>query len=339
MPVVFPPFHSAQSVISGVDSAGEAGATLVRASPYALAYRLAGRLASTAATPYAFVTAVERHLGQGFTYDQNPPLHPYPLVSFLFGDKIGYCQQFAGAMALLLRMGGLPARVATGFTTGTYVSSGHEWVVSDLDAHAWVEVWFPHYGWVRFDPTPAVAPARGSQAAIVGTTSAGTGSRALGPSVLSHATQLPTPSSTGSAGTRGASSTLIFVLAALAAIVLAGAAALMIALRRRRPPAGEELVAELERALARSGRPIAAGTTLAALEQRLRSSPEAAAYVRALRMARFGGTRALPTPAQRRALRAHLANGLGLAGAIRALWALPPAGALKQHRRGGEQGA
>jgi transglutaminase-like putative cysteine protease len=340
VPVVFPPFHSAQHVISEVDSAGEAGATLVGASPYAPAYRLAQRLASRAATPYAFVTGVKGYLaGQGFTYDQNPPLHQYPLLSFLFDDKLGYCQQFAGAMALLLRMGGLPARVATGFTTGTYQSSAHQWVVSDIDAHAWVEVWFPHYGWVRFDPTPAVAPARGSQAAIVGSTAAGTGSKTLSPQVLSHATQAPTPSGTGPTRRHGASSPLLYVLAGLAVMLLAAAAALTFVLRRHRAPAGEALVAELERALARSGRPIAAGTTLAALEQRLRSSPEAAGYVRTLRLARFGGGRALPTPAQRRALRAHLAAGLGLTGAIRALWALPPGRGVRQRRRGGGKGA
>ena len=61
-------------------------------------------------------------------------------------------------MALLLRMGGIPARVAVGFTTGTYDTATHQYVVSDIDAHAWVEAWFPHYGWVRFDPTPAAAP-------------------------------------------------------------------------------------------------------------------------------------------------------------------------------------
>ena len=70
-------------------------------------------------------------------------------------------------MALLLRMGGVPARVAVGFTNGSYNTSGHDYVVADIDAHAWVEAWFPHYGWVRFDPTPAVAPARGGKLPIV----------------------------------------------------------------------------------------------------------------------------------------------------------------------------
>src|SRR5207248_3228868 len=89
------------------------------------------------------------------------------LESFLFSARRGYCQQFAGAMALLLRMGGVPARVATGFATGNYDSSKHQYVVSDLDAHAWVEAYFPGYGWVRFDPTPAAAPARGGRTSLL----------------------------------------------------------------------------------------------------------------------------------------------------------------------------
>ena len=64
--------------------------------------------------------------------------------------------------------------------------------------------------------------------------------------------------------------------------------------------------------------------TLAAVERRFRTSPEAARYVRALRMARFGGGSDVPTLGQRRALRAQLRAGLGLGGAARALWALPP---------------
>ena len=102
--------------------------------------------------------------GNGFRYDQTPPRAQYPLTSFLFNTKLGYCQQFSGAMALLLRMGGVPARVATGFTSGSHDADAHTWQVADTDAHAWDEVWFPTYGWVTFDPTPASAPARGGVA-------------------------------------------------------------------------------------------------------------------------------------------------------------------------------
>jgi hypothetical protein len=98
----------------------------------------------------------------------------------------------------------------------------------------------------------------------------------------------------------------------------------LLAWSRTGPLDADGMLAELERALARSGRPISDGVTLAALERRFRTSPDAAEYVRALRVARFGGVDELPTLRQRRALRAQLRAGLGLAGAFRALWALPP---------------
>jgi Transglutaminase-like superfamily len=68
--------------------------------------------------------------------------------------KRGYCQHYAGGMALMLRLLGIPSRVAVGFTSGTYDADEEEWVVADTNAHAWVEVWFPRFGWIPFDPTP-----------------------------------------------------------------------------------------------------------------------------------------------------------------------------------------
>ena len=68
------------------------------------------------------------------------------------GTKAGYCQHYAGAMAVMLRMLGIPARVAVGFTSGRLEDG--KWVVTDHEAHAWVEVWFAGQGWVPFDPTP-----------------------------------------------------------------------------------------------------------------------------------------------------------------------------------------
>jgi hypothetical protein len=98
------------------------------------------------------------------------------------------------------------------------------------------------------------------------------------------------------------------------------------ALRLRRPSSVEadRLLAELERALSRSGRPLPPGATLAQIEHNFRSAPAAAAYVRALRLARYGSGAEPPTVAGRRALRARLAEGLGVTGRARALWALPP---------------
>src|SRR6185503_16623675 len=87
----------------------------------------------------------------------------------------------SGAMALLLRMAGIPARVSTGFTSGSLDAKTREFVVRDLDAHSWVEVWYHEIGWVTFDPTPASAPPR-SQPNEGGQTSTPSGS--LGPPSL-----------------------------------------------------------------------------------------------------------------------------------------------------------
>jgi transglutaminase-like putative cysteine protease len=74
------------------------------------------------------------------------------LVEFLTVGRVGYCEQYASAMAVMLRTQGVPARVAVGFTAGTE-GDGYR-SVSTRDAHAWVEAWFPGYGWTTFDPTP-----------------------------------------------------------------------------------------------------------------------------------------------------------------------------------------
>jgi transglutaminase-like putative cysteine protease len=115
----------------------------------------AERVAGRAKTPYEAVLAIESWLRQtgGFTYDETPPHSKgSPLVDFVTRTKAGYCQHFAGAMAVMLRMLGIPARVAVGFTSGT--NDDGTWVVTDHDAHAWVEVWFAGVGWIPFDPTP-----------------------------------------------------------------------------------------------------------------------------------------------------------------------------------------
>jgi transglutaminase-like putative cysteine protease len=307
------------------------GLAAIQNSPYAQAYATAKRLAHSSATPYAFVERVLGFLGNGYTYNQFPPPSRYPLETFLFSSRIGYCQQFAGAMALLLRMGGVPARVSTGFTTGLYDTATKRWVVSDIDAHAWVEAWFPGYGWVTFDPTPAAAPARGgsrqgiNSGSVLGgagglsklggrLTGGASGGTAVG--VRAHHDGAVTPVVLGMLG-------VLVVLLVLA----------LVAWTRSGPLDADGMLAELERALARSGRPIADGVTLAALERRFRTSPGAAGYVHALRMTRFGGDTALPTLGQRRALRAQLRAGLGLGGAIRALWALPPRPERRRRRR------
>lgn len=300
---------------------GAFGQQVVRASPYARAYALAQRLARQARTPYDFVASVKRFLSRGYTYDEHPPSARYPLESFLFTHKVGYCQQFSGAMTMLLRMGGIPARVAAGFTSGGFQSESRTWRVADTDAHAWVEAWFARYGWVRFDPTPTSAPARGGNAPdpIVKSLSGLTGSQTV---AAPHREIGVNPTSTTKVTTsRGASLSPWLALPTL--LVLAALGRLVWILLH--PAAGtEQLLAELRRAMARTGRPLSEDMTLATLERRFADSPAAAGYVRSLRMARYGAAHAPPTSAQRRALRRQLAFGLGAIGRLRALWALPP---------------
>jgi transglutaminase-like putative cysteine protease len=127
-----------------------------RLLPYANVYERARSVVGETSSPYAAVVALEawfRSTG-GFTYSEQPGTTPGlpPLVGFVMETKTGYCQHFAGAMALMARLLGIPARVAAGFVPGKY----HDdyWQVTDHDAHTWVEVWFPRYGWLPFDPTP-----------------------------------------------------------------------------------------------------------------------------------------------------------------------------------------
>jgi transglutaminase-like putative cysteine protease len=121
--------------------------------------RLAEQVAGGAATPYDAVAALERWFLEsgGFKYSNDPRVVGPPLVGFVTRTRAGYCQYFAGAMALMLRYLGIPARVAAGFWGGTYDAHRRAWVVTDHDAHAWVEVWFRGYGWLPLDPTPAAA--------------------------------------------------------------------------------------------------------------------------------------------------------------------------------------
>jgi protein-glutamine gamma-glutamyltransferase len=302
----------------------------IDASPYRGAYELARHLRAHARTPYAFMRAVEHHLAHGYAYSESPARTASPLEDFLFDHRAGYCQQFSGAMALLLRFGGIPARVAAGFAPGVYDAERKEFVVRDVDAHSWVEVFFPGIGWVTRDPTPAASPARSqlddkapkalvAQADVVeasGTSAGRSASEATtSPARRSHRRD-PSPA----------------LLAALALVTMLAATALVLAIRRRRRPDARpdpddapvtRDLAELRRALRRSRTAIAAPTTLAALAARFGDAP-AAGYVHALREARYGYGDGAPTAAQRAALRRGLAADRGALGRLRSWWALPP---------------
>ena len=98
---------------------------------------------------------------QNFVYTLNPPLLPDNEVDrFLFESKRGFCENYAGSFALLMRTAGIPARVVTGYQGGEYNKVGNYLIVRQSDAHAWTEVWLKGRGWVRVDPTAAVSPDR-----------------------------------------------------------------------------------------------------------------------------------------------------------------------------------
>ncbi|HVC78483.1 MAG TPA: DUF3488 and transglutaminase-like domain-containing protein [Candidatus Micrarchaeaceae archaeon] len=106
------------------------------------------------------VMALTTYLQQNFRYSLQlgpVPAGRDPVDWFLFDAKIGYCEQFATAETLMLRSLGIPARLATGYSTGDYNSVLNESIVREHDAHAWVEVWFAGHGWVPVDPSPGFA--------------------------------------------------------------------------------------------------------------------------------------------------------------------------------------
>lgn len=118
------------------------------------------------------------HRQQFFYTLEPPPLGRNSIDEFLFDTKRGFCGHYASAFAALMRAAGIPARVVTGYQGGLYNRFANYWIVAQSDAHAWDEVWIEGRGWMRVDPTSAVAPGRvepGSEHALAG------GSRLSGP--------------------------------------------------------------------------------------------------------------------------------------------------------------
>ncbi|MBB5941280.1 DUF3488 and transglutaminase-like domain-containing protein [Xanthomonas sp. 3307] len=109
----------------------------------------------------AIVARALQWIRRDFAYTLQTPLPGRDGVDeFLFRQKAGFCEHFSSAFVVLMRGAGIPARVVTGYAGGTRNPFGDYWVVRRMDAHAWAEVWLPQRGWVRVDPTAAVAPER-----------------------------------------------------------------------------------------------------------------------------------------------------------------------------------
>jgi transglutaminase-like putative cysteine protease len=118
---------------------------------------LARQVTASANNNYDRAVAIETYLRSNFAYSLDPTgiEASDPIASFLFKAKAGYCEYFAAAMAVMLRSLEIPARLVNGFQTGTYNRVGKDFIVRGRDAHSWVEAYFPPYGWIAFDPTPA----------------------------------------------------------------------------------------------------------------------------------------------------------------------------------------
>lgn len=124
----------------------------------ALAAQIAGRHPS----PAQRIDAVLRHFReQAFYYTLQPPLlGQHAMDDFLFSTRAGFCEHYSSAFVVLMRAMGIPSRVVTGYQGGEINNVDGYLVVRQSDAHAWAEVWMEKRGWVRVDPTAAVAPER-----------------------------------------------------------------------------------------------------------------------------------------------------------------------------------
>ncbi len=112
--------------------------------------------------PTAFINNLLNHFRkEDFHYTLTPPLmETNPIETFLFETRSGFCSHYSAAFVYLLRAADIPARVVTGYQGGELNEVGDFLEIKQADAHAWAEVWLDKQGWVRFDPTAAVAPER-----------------------------------------------------------------------------------------------------------------------------------------------------------------------------------
>ena len=121
-----------------------------------------GRALRRLSEPSERLLAVLRHFrDEPFSYTLEPPLlGRHTVDEFMYGTRAGFCEHYAGAFVFLMRAAGVPARVVTGYQGGEINPLDGFMTVRQSDAHAWAEVWIAGRGWMRIDPTAAVAPER-----------------------------------------------------------------------------------------------------------------------------------------------------------------------------------
>ncbi|HKD93893.1 MAG TPA: transglutaminaseTgpA domain-containing protein [Gaiellaceae bacterium] len=321
--------------------------------------RLAEKVAGGARTPYGAVEDLEKwFVASGtFHYSNHPPVIQPALNGFVSQTHVGYCQYFAGAMALMLRYLGIPARVAVGFAGGSYDPTQRVWNVSDREAHAWVEVWFKGYGWLPFDPTPA-APGAAPRQTQAGLAVAGKGLGGLVPSLADRKGGGPSPTevklggyngfgqdtgshrhntspATAGGGGSGDRSRPVLILLAVVSLIVAGIALTKSVFRltrsARRDPRGvaaacrQELAAFLLDQRVETPRSATLGELGELVKREFGVSPEA--FVAAATEARFGPVEsaAAASHTARRELRSLLAaarRGLTFRDRLRGLFSL-----------------
>ncbi|MGC8119040.1 transglutaminase TgpA family protein [Marinobacter sp. VGCF2001] len=122
---------------------------------------MAGRLAGQLAPDEVVTTLLRRFREEAYFYTLRPPRMPDDGIdALLFEEKRGFCAHYAGAATFVFRAAGIPSRIVVGYQGGDAGAGGEYLIVRQYDAHAWVEVWLEGQGWVRVDPTAAIAPSR-----------------------------------------------------------------------------------------------------------------------------------------------------------------------------------
>lgn len=121
--------------------------------------KLAVQITASANNDYDRAATMENYLRTrfGYTLQLERTSVKDPIASFLFVRKQGHCEYFASSMAVMLRTLGIPSRVVNGFRSDEFNDVSGSYVVRAKDAHAWVEAYFPGYGWQTFDPTPSAS--------------------------------------------------------------------------------------------------------------------------------------------------------------------------------------
>lgn len=137
---------------------------------------LAQQWFAQAGSPDAYIQQLLNNYRDHFSYTlEPPPMAPNWIDDFILQKQRGFCQHFAGSFVYMARAAGIPARVVVGYQGGEYNAQGHYWLIRQYDAHAWAELWLEGRGWVRFDPTAAVAPERIEQGIATVNPNAGLG--------------------------------------------------------------------------------------------------------------------------------------------------------------------